>query len=78
MLKAYEGQKTSRVFYDNFVNVNEYIPQNKWQAEIGDISVTEWKSYFLNTKKWHAVKLRDFQYTIGNNILFTNSFLAKI
>ena len=26
------------MFNDIFVNVNEYIPQNKWQAEIGDIS----------------------------------------
>ena len=43
--------KGSRVFYDIFVNVNDDIPQNKWQAEIGDISENERKSYFLSTKK---------------------------
>ena len=43
--KAYESRKHSRVFYDTFVNVNDYIPQNKWQAEIGDISENEWKFF---------------------------------
>ena len=76
--KLMKAKKGSRVFYDIFVNVNDYIPQNKWQAEIGDITENEWKSYFLSTKKWHEVKLRDFQYKINNNILVTNSFLAKI
>ena len=75
--KLMKAKKGSRVFYDTFVNVNDYIPQNKWQAEIGDITENEWKSYFLSTKKWHEVKLRDFQYKINNNnILVTNSFLA--
>ena len=73
-----KAKKGSRVFYDIFVDVNEYMPQNKWQAEIGGIGENEWKSYFLSTKKWHEVKFRDFQYTINNNILVTNSFLAKI
>ena len=66
------------MFYSTFVNANEFIPQNKWQAEIGDISENKWKSYFLSTKKWHEVKLRDFQYKINNNILVTNYFLTKI
>ena len=39
------------VFYDSLVNVNEYILQYKWKAEIGDISENEWKPYFLSTKK---------------------------
>ena len=76
--KLMKAKKGSRVFYDTFVNVNDYIPQNKWQAEIGDITENEWKSYFLSTKKWHEVKLQDFQYKINNNILVTNSFLAKM
>ena len=45
-----KAKKGSRVFYDTFVNVNDYIQQNKWQAEKGDISENEWKSYFLSTK----------------------------
>ena len=69
--KLMKAKKSSRVYYDTFVNVNDYIPQNKWQAEIGDITENEWKSYFLSTKKWHEVKLRDFQYKINNNILVT-------
>ena len=75
MIKAEKG---SRVFYDTFVGVNEYIPQGKWQAEIGNISENEWKLYFLNIKQWHEVKIRDFQYKINNKILVTNSFLANI
>ena len=75
---SFTNVKGSRVFNDTFVNVNDYIPQNKWQAEIGDISENEWKSYFLSTKKQHEVNLRDFHYKINNNILVTNSFLAKI
>ena len=50
------------MFNDIFVNVNEYIPQNKWQAEIGDISRNEWKSYFLSTK--NAMKL-NFEVSIS-------------
>ena len=73
-----KAKKGSRVFYDTFVGVNEYIPQGKWQAEIGNISENEWKLYFLNIKQWHEVKIRDFQYKINNKILVTNSFLAKI
>ena len=42
--KLMKAKKGSRVFYDTFVNVNDYIPQNKWQAEIGDITENEWKS----------------------------------
>ena len=76
--KLMKAKKGRRVFYDTFVDVNDYIPQNKWQAEIGDITENEWKSYCLSTKKWHEVKLRDFQYKINNNTLVTNSFLAKI
>ena len=48
--KLMKAKKGSRVFYDTFVNVNDYIPQNKWQAEISDITENEWKSYFLSTK----------------------------
>lgn len=71
-------KKGSRIFYDTFVDVKKYIPQGKWQAEVGDINENEWKLYFLNIKKWHDVKIRDFQYKINNKILVTNSFLAKI
>ena len=72
--KLMQAKKGSRVFYDTFVNVNDYIPQNKWQSEIGDITENEWKAYFLCTKKWHEVKLRVFQYKI-NNIFFCYKFL---
>ena len=29
-----KAKKGFRLFYDTFVNVNDYIPQNKWQAEM--------------------------------------------
>ena len=50
--KLMKAKKGSRVFYDTFANANDYMPQNKWQAEIGYISENEWKSYFL-LAKWH-------------------------
>ena len=71
-------KKGSRIFYDIFVGVNDYFPQGKWQAEIGDINENEWKLYFLNIKQYHEVKFRDFQYKINNRNLVTNSFLFKI
>ena len=76
--KLIKAKKGSKIFYDTFVGVNEYIPQGKWQAEMGDIRENEWKSYFLNIKQWHEIKLRDFQYKINNKVLVTNSFLFKI
>ena len=76
--KLIKNKKGSRVFYDTFVNINEYIPQGKWQEEIGDINENEWKTYFQNIKHWHEVKIRDFQYKIDNKIFVTNSFLHKI
>ena len=76
--KLIKTKKGSRIFYATFVNINEYIPQGKWQEEIGDINESEWKTYFQNIKQWHEVKLRDFQYKINNKILVTNSFLHKI
>ena len=71
-------KKGSRIFYDTFAEVDKYNPNGKWQTEIGDINENEWKSYFLNIKNWHEVKIRDFQYKINNKILVTNSFLSKI
>ena len=59
-----KAKKGSKIFYDTFVGVNEYIPQGKWQAEMSDIRENEWKLYLLNIKQWHEVKLRDFQYKI--------------
>ena len=62
--KLMKVQKGSRVFYDIFVNVNDYIPQNKWQTEIGDISENERKSIFLSTEK-NGMKLN---FEISNTI----------
>ena len=53
------------------------MPQNKWQAEVGDISENEWKSYYFSTKTWQEVKHRDFQYKTNNTILVKTFFLEK-
>ena len=45
-----KAKKGSRVFYDTFVGVNEYIPQGKWQAEIGNISENEWNDLSLEDR----------------------------
>ena len=39
-----KSKKGSRIFYDILVGVNEYIPQAKWQAEMGAIGEEEWKT----------------------------------
>ena len=49
-------KKGSRIFYDIFVGVNDFIPQGKWQAEIGDMNENEWTLYFFNIKQYHEVK----------------------
>ena len=36
-----KSKKGSRIFYDILVGVNEYIPQTKWQAEMGAIGEEE-------------------------------------
>lgn len=71
-------KKGSRVFYDMFVNVKEFVQQNKWQVEMGNIGEKEWQNYFSTIQRLNEVKLRDFQYKINNKILVTNSFLFKI
>ena len=73
-----KSKKGSRIFYDILVGVNEYIPQAKWQTEMGAIREEEWKMYHRTLKLFHEIKLRDFQYKINNKILVTNSFLYKI
>ena len=73
-----KSKKGSRIFYDILVGVNEYIPQAKWQTEMGAIGEEEWKMYHRTLKLFHEIKLRDFQYKINNKILVTNSFLYKI
>ena len=72
--KLIQAKKGGRIFYDVWVNVNEYKPQGKWQAEIGNTSENDWKLYFRNIK----VQIRDCQYKIKNKILVTNSFIFKI
>ena len=67
-----KAKKGSRVFYATFVNVHDYITQNKWHAEIGDITENEWKSYFRSTKNGTQLNFEI------SNFLVTNSFLAKI
>ena len=73
-----KSKKGSRIFYDILVGVNEYIPQAKWQTEMGAIGEEKWKMYHRTIKLFHEIKLRDFQYKINNKILVTNSFLYKI
>ena len=66
-----KSKKGSRIFYDILVGVNEYIPQTKWQAEMGAIGEEEWKMYHRTLKLFHEIKLHDFQYKINNKILVT-------
>ena len=60
-----------------FVNVKEFVQQNKWQVEMGNIGEKEWQNYFSTIQRLNEVKLLDFQYKINNKILVTNSFLFK-
>ena len=78
MRQLIKVKKGSRVFYDMFVNVKEFVQQNKWQVEMGNIGEKKKQNYFSTIQRLNEVKLRDFQYKINNKILVTNSFLFKI
>ena len=53
-------KKGSRVFYDMFVYVKEFVQQNKWQVEMGNIGKKEWQNYFSTIQRLNEVKLREF------------------
>ena len=73
-----QNKKGSRIFYDIIEKVNQLNVNDKWVAEVGDISDNDLRLFNASISKFREVKLQDFQFKINNKILITNYFLWKI
>ena len=73
-----QNKKGSRIFYDIIEKVNQLNVNDKWVAEVGDISDNDLQVFNASISKFREVKLQDFQFKINNKILITNYFLWKI
>ena len=73
-----QNKKGSRIFYDIIEKVNQLNVNDKWVAEVGDISDNDLRVFNASISKFREVKLQDFQFKINNKILITNYFLWKI
>ena len=58
-----------------FKKVNQLNVNDKWVAEVGDISDNDLRLFNASISKVREVKLQDFQFKINNKILITNYFL---
>ena len=61
-----------RTFYDQLIQVDQVIRQEKWMNEVGHINGQEWNTYNSAVKDFNEVVLKDFQYKLTNKILVTN------
>ena len=73
-----KDKKGSRSIYDKILPVKEQVLNNRWNTDLGQITIEEQKLGNANLKYINEIKLRDFQFKINNKILVTNSFLYKI
>ena len=73
-----KDKKGSRSIYDKILPVKEQVQINRWNTDLGQITIEEQKLGNANLKYINEIKLRDFQFKINNKILVTNSFLYKI
>ena len=74
-----KGKRTGcRTFYDQLIQVDQIIRQEKWMNEVGYINDQEWNTYNSVIKDFNEVVLKDFQYKLTNKILVTKSFLHRI
>ena len=73
-----QNKKGSRIFYDIIEKVNQLNVNDKWVAEVGDISDNDLRLFNASISKFREVKLQDFQFKMNNKILITNYFLWKI
>ena len=71
-------KKGCRTFYDQLIQVDQIIRQEKWINEMGYINDQEWNRYNTNINNLSEVILKDFQFKINNKILVTKTFLHKI
>ena len=67
-----QNKKGSRIFYDTIEKVNQLNVNDKWVAEVGDISDNDLRLFNVSISKFREVKLQDFQFKINNKILITN------
>ena len=64
-----QNKKRSQIFYDIIEKVNQLNVNDKWVAEVGDISDNDLRSFNASISKFKEVKLQDFQFKINNKIL---------
>ena len=53
-------------FYDQLIQVDQIIRQEKWINEMGYINEQEWNRYNTNINDLSEVNLKDFQFKINN------------
>ena len=73
-----KDKRGCRTFYDQLIQVDQIIRQEKWMNEVGYINDQEWNTYNSVVKDFNEVVLKDFQYKLTNKILVTKSFLHRI
>ena len=60
-----QNKKGSRIFYDIIEKVNQLNVNDKWVAEVGDISDNDLRLFNASISKFKEVKLQDFQFKIN-------------
>ena len=61
-----QNKKGGRIFYDIIEKVNQLNVNDKWVAEVGDISDNDLRLFNASISKFKEVKLQDFYFKINN------------
>ena len=78
MQQLFKDKKGCRRIYDIIVGANEFLPQSKWEREIGIITEQQWENYNDLLASIKEIKLKDFQYKIMNKIRVMQLFLYTV
>ena len=70
-------KKDSRNIIEKILPVKEQFKNDRWNTELGQITIEEQKLGNASLKYINEINLRDFQFKINNKILVTNSFLYR-
>ena len=73
-----KDKRGCRTFYDQLIQVDQIIRQEKWMNEVEYINDQELNTYNSVIKDFNEVVLKEFQYKLTNRILVTKSFLHRI
>ena len=73
-----QNKQGSRIYYDIIEKVNQLNVNDKWVAEVGDISDNDLRLFNASISKFKEVKLQDFQFKINNKSLLQTTFCGKL